>query len=97
MKHRGRILQVWFMKGMPSEPPTLGCPDPNSANLHLRSHRWFVEVSDSIAKQRLIDRHLRAGIETTRDAAEVRAESNDMRNAHLIRKRLVSPDVVIHN
>ncbi|OCL02557.1 nicotinamide riboside kinase [Glonium stellatum] len=63
----------------------------------LVHERWFVEVSDSIAKQRLIDRHLRAGIETTRDAAEVRAESNDMRNAHLIRKRLVSPDVVIHN
>ncbi|KAJ9134260.1 Nicotinamide riboside kinase [Pleurostoma richardsiae] len=63
----------------------------------LVDDRWFVDVPPEIAKERLIARHLRAGIETSREAAAQRAEENDIPNGALIRSHLIEPDVRIFN
>ena len=43
-----------------------------------------------------MERHLRAGIERTKDAAERRVEANDLRNGDLVLANLVQPDLIIH-
>ncbi|KAH9904299.1 phosphoribulokinase/uridine kinase [Xylariomycetidae sp. FL2044] len=59
--------------------------------------RWFVDVTPAIARGRLIERHLQAGIETSREAAASRAEENDIPNGDLIRSKLLKVDVRIVN
>jgi pantothenate kinase len=59
--------------------------------------RWFVDVPPETARERLIKRHVLAGIEKTRQAAAARVEENDIRNGELIRARLLLPEVVINN
>jgi hypothetical protein len=49
-------------------------------------HRSFVDVPPAIAKRRLIERHIFAGIEKIRDVAAARVEENDIENGNLIRK-----------
>jgi pantothenate kinase len=65
--------------------------------MELMAHRWFVDVTRETAKHRLVERHLAAGIELRREAAEIRAEDNDIPNGDLIRKHLIEPDVRILN
>ena len=57
--------------------------------------RWFVDASTEEVKERLITRHLRAGIETSRSLALLRVECNDMANADLIRTHMLQPDLTI--
>lgn len=59
--------------------------------------RWYIDVSRETAKARLVERHLRTGIETCPLAAAARAEGNDLRNADYIASRLSEPDVVIRS
>ncbi|SMQ48040.1 unnamed protein product [Zymoseptoria tritici ST99CH_1A5] len=59
--------------------------------------RWYIDVPRDVAKLRLIERHLRAGIETCSVAAAARAESNDLMNADYIASRLIEPDMVIRS
>jgi pantothenate kinase len=59
--------------------------------------RWFVDASEDVAKERVVQRHLAAGIEANRAAAEERANSNDLLNSRLIREKLIAPDLVIQN
>lgn len=54
-----------------------------------------MDVPADVAHQRLIQRHILAGIETSREAAAVRAEQNDLPNGKLIRDNLVQPTVWI--
>ncbi|KAK8078596.1 hypothetical protein PG996_004766 [Apiospora saccharicola] len=63
----------------------------------LVHERWFVDVPPEVAKERLVLRHLAAGIETSREAAAHRAEENDLPNGDLIRSNLIEPDVRIVN
>jgi pantothenate kinase len=63
----------------------------------LTPYRWFVDVPPSIAKSRLVVRHLRAGIEKDVEAAAQRVEDNDLQNGIMIRSRLIPPDVTITN
>ncbi|KAK8093348.1 hypothetical protein PG997_000033 [Apiospora hydei] len=63
----------------------------------LVDERWFVDVPPEIAKERLVLRHLAAGIETSREAAAHRVEENDLPNGDLIRSKLFEPDVRIVN
>ncbi|KAK8085940.1 hypothetical protein PG994_000914 [Apiospora phragmitis] len=63
----------------------------------LVDERWFVDVPPEVAKERLVLRHLAAGIETSREAAAHRAEENDLPNGDLIRSKLIEPDVRIVN
>lgn len=59
--------------------------------------RWFVDVPRDVAKNRLLKRHLEAGIENTIVAAEKRVEANDLRNGDLILANLIQPDVIIRS
>jgi pantothenate kinase len=54
-------------------------------------------VPVDIARERLASRHLRAGIETTIEAAIKRAEENDIPNGDYIRSLLIEPNVRIIN
>ncbi|CAJ2504396.1 Uu.00g117900.m01.CDS01 [Anthostomella pinea] len=63
----------------------------------LVDDRWFVVVPAIVARERLIERHLRAGIETSREAAALRAEDNDIPNGDLIGAALIEPSVRITN
>ena len=59
--------------------------------------RWFVDAPVRLVKERLAQRHLAAGIETSSLAAAHRAEENDIPNGELIRSLLIKPDVIIEN
>lgn len=59
--------------------------------------RWFVDAPVDVVRDRLAQRHLGAGIETSKAAAVARAEENDIPNGELIRSLLVKPDVIIEN
>jgi pantothenate kinase len=50
-----------------------------------------------LVRERIVQRHLAAGIETSREAAILRAEDNDLPNGDLIRSKLIEPDVRIIN
>jgi pantothenate kinase len=63
----------------------------------LTSNRWFVDAPVDVVRDRLAQRHLAAGIETSVEAAIARAEENDIPNGELIRSLLVKPDVIIQN
>ena len=60
-------------------------------------HRWFIDSSRDVAKRRITQRHLAAKIEHTLQAAEERAEANDLPNGDFIRTHSVRPDVIIKN
>src|SRR5687767_5956443 len=47
-------------------------------------HRWFVEVSEDVARERLAKRHLEAGICKTYEEGLDRAERNDLVNGRFI-------------
>jgi len=59
--------------------------------------RWFVDAPSDILKQRIIKRHLTAGIETSLEAATKRVENNDIPNGEYIRARLIEPEVIVMN
>ncbi|KAK3679731.1 hypothetical protein LTR78_000107 [Recurvomyces mirabilis] len=63
----------------------------------VASERWFVDVPREIAKERLVLRHLAAGIEESVDAATARIEYNDLRNGDYIFDHSIPADVVIAN
>ncbi|KAF2126457.1 P-loop containing nucleoside triphosphate hydrolase protein [Dothidotthia symphoricarpi CBS 119687] len=63
----------------------------------LSDERWFVDAPIEVVKERLAQRHLAAGIETSALAAIKRAEENDIPNGELIRRMLIKPDVTIEN
>jgi pantothenate kinase len=77
------------MKGL---EPGSRADDPD-----LTRDRWFVDIPAHTARDRLAQRHLAAGIETSRPDAIRRAETNDLPNGELIRSLLIEPDVVIEN
>ncbi|KAH6867351.1 phosphoribulokinase/uridine kinase [Thelonectria olida] len=76
---------------------TLLDEEPWSSISGLVDDKWFVDVPTDVARERLAARHLKAGIETTRDAALLRAEENDIPNGEYIRSRLIEPSVRIIN
>ncbi|GAA5822486.1 hypothetical protein JCM5353_000525 [Sporobolomyces roseus] len=51
----------------------------------------WVECERSVARERLIERHLESGIEPDRQAAEERVDDSDMLNGEYIRDNLVEP------
>ena len=61
------------------------------------SNRWFVDIDPETARDRLVQRHLLAGIEPTEELALARVEANDLPNGNLIRERSFKPDMRIPN
>lgn len=57
--------------------------------------RWFVEVDFDIARRRLVDRHLIAGIAANLEQAEKRADENDLINGKEIAQYMVEVDDVV--
>ncbi|OBT55497.1 hypothetical protein VE04_04550 [Pseudogymnoascus sp. 24MN13] len=64
---------------------------------HLVDESWFVSISRETAMDRLVKRHLEAGIETTTEAAALRAEENDLPNADHINENMICPSFIIES
>jgi pantothenate kinase len=60
-------------------------------------YSWFVSISRETAKDRLVKRHIQAGIETTTEAAALRAEENDLKNGDHIKENMISPSFIIES
>ena len=58
-------------------------------------YRVFVDTDPLEARDRLAERHLRAGIEKTLEDGYRRVDSNDFLNAIFIREKLLAPDMVV--
>ncbi|KAI0475408.1 phosphoribulokinase/uridine kinase [Xylariaceae sp. FL0804] len=76
---------------------TLLDEDPWNKIAQLVDERWFVDVPADVACERLAKRHLQAGIETSKEAAVLRAEDNDLPNGEYIRAKLIEPDIILSN
>lgn len=62
----------------------------------LMDELWFVEVEESVAKERLVKRHIVAGIASNEEEAADRAENNDLVNGReIIMGRLSVHEVVV--
>lgn len=58
---------------------------------------WFIDVEPELARLRIAQRHVKAGIEPDLLHALVRADTNDMPNGARIRALLVSPQYKIRS
>lgn len=57
---------------------------------------WFVEVEESVARERLVERHVRSGIARDAEEAGRRADENDLVNGReIVRGRVEVSEVVI--
>ncbi|KAL2051566.1 hypothetical protein ABVK25_008228 [Lepraria finkii] len=62
----------------------------------LMDQLWFVEVDFEVAKRRLVDRHVKAGIAKDKGEAEKRADENDLVNGReIVDERLDVNEVVV--
>ena len=62
----------------------------------LMDELWFVEVGFDVARQRLVRRHVKAGIATTEEEAGKRADENDLVNGReIVEGRLAVQEVVL--
>jgi len=53
---------------------------------------WLVDVEREVARERLVKRHIEAGIVKTREEGEKRADENDLPNGDLVTEKLVRVD-----
>lgn len=61
----------------------------------LMDELWFVEVEFEVARRRLIDRHVKAGIARDEEEAGRRADENDLVNGREIVENRVEADEVV--
>lgn len=61
---------------------------------HL-DEKWLIRVDDDIARMRVAQRHVRAGISQTLDEGLARVDKNDALNTALIRQHSKGADIVI--
>ena len=62
----------------------------------LMDELWFVKVDESVAKRRLIERHVRTGVTENEEAAAKRAEESDLLNGkEIIEGGLEVSEIVI--
>lgn len=72
-----------------------GAPEWKEA-AELMDELWFVEVEEAVAKQRLIKRHVVAGIASNEEEAAYRAENNDLVNGReIVQGRLDVHEVIV--
>jgi pantothenate kinase len=56
---------------------------------------WFVEVEEDVARERLVKRHIEAGIAKDEDEARKRADENDLVNGReIVQNRLSVHEVI---
>ncbi|GAB7348174.1 hypothetical protein MBLNU459_g6183t1 [Dothideomycetes sp. NU459] len=71
-----------------------GAPEWKEA-AEIMDELWFVEVDESVARQRLVQRHVAAGLAKNEDEAGKRADENDLVNGkEIIQGRLNVHEVV---
>ncbi|KAI0179525.1 phosphoribulokinase/uridine kinase [Hypoxylon sp. FL1284] len=58
----------------------------------LVDERWFVRVAEDVARERLVRRHVAAGIAKDEDEARRRADENDLENGRQIVRERVEVD-----
>lgn len=58
---------------------------------------WFVEVKEDVARRRLVDRHVAAGIAGSAEEARRRVDENDLVNGQEIVENMVKVDEVVHS
>ncbi|CAK7272173.1 hypothetical protein SEPCBS119000_004985 [Sporothrix epigloea] len=66
-------------------------PWNRAARPPFMDERWFVEVDFAVARRRLIQRHVAAGIAANEEEAARRADENDLVNGREIVENKVSP------
>ncbi|CUM55733.1 unnamed protein product [Debaryomyces fabryi] len=72
--------------------------DDGWRELHsLSDEKWLILADLNIIKQRLVQRHILAGICTSIDESVDRVESNDLINANYIIDHSIQPDVIFMN
>ncbi|KAJ4289052.1 hypothetical protein N0V90_011394 [Kalmusia sp. IMI 367209] len=76
---------------------TLLDEDPWREVATLCQEKWFVDVPRDVVLDRLVQRHLVAGIETDVQKSIERVEENDLVNGDSIRASLITPDVIVEN
>lgn len=76
---------------------SLSAPEEWTAVSALFDMRWFVEVDENLAKQRLAKRHVAAGISATLEDGVARAEGNDIPNGRFLLENRVPVDIVIES
>ncbi|RFU27929.1 Uridine kinase, partial [Scytalidium lignicola] len=70
--------------------------EPWKSAAELMDEIWFVEVDFETAKNRLIPRHIKAGIAENEEAAEKRARENDLVNGEqIVNSRLEVHEIII--
>lgn len=89
----GPECQVVFIEGN----YVLLTEEPWSELRHLVDDSWFVTGDDEVVRNRLLKRHLAAGICANEKEARERAEGSDMANGKYIVEHLYKLAVVIHN
>jgi pantothenate kinase len=76
---------------------TLLDQDPWREVAALCEEKWFVDTPRDVALERLVQRHIAAGIETDIEKSVERVKANDLVNGDLIRSLLIKPDVIVEN
>jgi pantothenate kinase len=71
--------------------------EPWSEAAELMDEVWFVDVSFDVARQRLIRRHVEAGIAENEEEAGIRADENDLVNGQEIVNNRVKTDEIIES
>ncbi|RXW20922.1 hypothetical protein EST38_g4946 [Candolleomyces aberdarensis] len=71
--------------------------EPWIAASKLLDERWWVEVDEEEAKQRLIKRHVRSGVVKHEEEALWRAEQNDLPNGRFVRNNMLEPTRIIQS
>jgi pantothenate kinase len=62
----------------------------------LMDELWFVEVDESVARERLIERHVKSGIAANMEEAARRADENDLVNGReIVEGRVEVHEVVV--
>ncbi|ODN94284.1 hypothetical protein L198_05140 [Cryptococcus wingfieldii CBS 7118] len=81
---RHRIIVIEGLYTMLDEPGW-------SETAEMMDVRIWVDVDEEVARKRLVDRNLAAGIVDTREKCEARVDASDMKNGEHVRSRLVQP------
>ncbi|EAU93618.1 hypothetical protein CC1G_02848 [Coprinopsis cinerea okayama7 len=64
---------------------------------NVLDERWWIEVDENEARNRLVKRHVVTGVTSDEETALHRADHNDLPNGRFIRENMLVPTKVIHS
>lgn len=71
--------------------------EPWSVAGHLLDERWFLEVDVEVARERLVQRHVKSGVSDNLENAMLRARDNDMPNGEFVLANMLEPTIRIQS